>query len=92
MDPRLFERLAQAVEEATRDAEILLPPNVEGVLREAAVRETNPVARGKFANILDKLTKAKDLQVPICQDTDIPAVYLTVPITAELYGAVRKGI
>ena len=57
MDSLLFERLAQAVEDAVREAEIILPPDVEAALRRAANRETNPVARGEFANILDNLLK-----------------------------------
>lgn len=96
MDPLLFERLAQAVEEAVQEAEIILPPDVEAVLRLAAGRETNPVARGEFANILENLSQARDLRVPICQDTGIPVVYLTVPpevpVTAELYEAVAAGV
>ena len=67
MDSLLFERLAQAVEDAVREAEIILPPDVEVALRRAANRETNPVARGEFTNILDNLSKARDLRVPICQ-------------------------
>ncbi len=96
MNPLLFERLASAVFEATRDAEIFLPVDVETALVNAAEKETNPVARGELANILENLRKAKDLSVPICQDTGIPVVYLTVPpevpVTQELYDAVTEGI
>ena len=96
MDSLLFERLAQAVEDAVREAEIILPPDVEAALRRAANRETNPVARGEFANILDNLSKARDLRVPICQDTGIPVIYLTVPptvpVSCDLYDAVADGV
>ncbi|MDV0444322.1 fumarate hydratase [Methanorbis rubei] len=96
MSSLLFERLASAVAEATRDAEIFLPPDVEAALMHAAAAETNPVARGELANILENLDKAKSLSVPICQDTGIPVVYLTVPptvpVTKELYDAISEGI
>ena len=96
MDPLLYERLARAVEEAISDAEIMLPPDVEAAISAAEKRETNPVARGEFANIRENLEKAKDLRVPICQDTGIPVVYLTVPptvpVTTELYEAVAAGV
>lgn len=96
MEPLLYERLAQAVEEAISDAEIHLPPDVETALSAAAKRETNPVARGEFTNIRKNLEKAKELRVPICQDTGIPVIYLTVPptvpITPELYEAIAAGV
>lgn len=96
MDSLLYTRLSRAVVEAIFDAEIVLPPDVDAALRAAAARETNVVAQGEFANILDNLTKAKSLKVPICQDTGVPVVYLTVPpevpVTAELYEAVREGV
>lgn len=96
MEGSLYERLAAAVEEAVADAEIFLPPDVSAAIRSAAERETDPVARGELDNILKNLEKARELRVPICQDTGIPVVYLTVPptvpVTEELYRAVTTGI
>jgi fumarate hydratase subunit alpha len=96
MDPLLFDRLARTIEAVTRDAEIVLPPDVEAALHLAAARETNPVAIGEFANIFANVEMARRLRVPICQDTGIPVVYLTMPpsmpVTADLHHAVEEGI
>jgi tartrate dehydratase alpha subunit/fumarate hydratase class I-like protein len=36
------------------------------VIEQAAAAETNPVARGEFANILTNITMAEKLGVPMC--------------------------
>jgi fumarate hydratase subunit alpha len=88
--------LADATFRAYREAVIRLPPDVMRVIRKAAAAETNPVARGEFANIVKNIMEAERLGVPMCQDTGVPVVYLTippdVPFTAELYASVAEGI
>ena len=58
--------------------------------------ETNPVARGEFANILLNIRTAGERGVPLCQDTGVPVIYLTlpptVPFTQGLYDAVAEGV
>jgi fumarate hydratase subunit alpha len=93
-DP-LLSALADATFQAYRDAVIGLPPDVLRVIEKAAAAETNPVARGEFANILQNVKTAEELGVPLCQDTGVPVVYLTlppdVPLTQGLYEAVAEG-
>jgi len=92
--------LRSAVSDATfrayREAVIRLPPDVLRVIRKAAAAETNPVARGEFANILKNIQEAERLGVPLCQDTGVPVVYLTippdVPLTRGLYEGVAEGV
>lgn len=95
-DPRLLGALADATEKALAEAEIRLPPDVLAVLRRAATAERDTVARQEFANILENITLAGERQVPICQDTGVPVVYLTlppdVPLTPALNDAVREGV
>jgi fumarate hydratase subunit alpha len=94
-DPRA-KALADATFEAYKSAVIRLPPDVLRVIRKAAAAETNPVARGEFANILKNIDIAERLGVPMCQDTGVPVVYLTlpadVPLTQGLYDAVAEGV
>jgi fumarate hydratase subunit alpha len=93
---RIHEALADATFRAYREAVIRLPPDVLRVIEQAAAVETNPVARGEFENILKNITMAEKLGVPMCQDTGVPVVYLTlppeIPLTMELYDAVADGI
>jgi len=88
--------LADATFRAYREAVIRLPPDVLRVIRKAADAETNPVAHNEFANILKNIDEAERLNVPLCQDTGIPVVYLTippdVPLTRDLCHAVTEGI
>ena len=92
----LLSALADATFEAYRKAVIRLPPGVLKVIKKAAAAETSPVARGEFANILKNIDLAEELGVPLCQDTGIPVVYLTlppdVPLTQSLYNAVAEGV
>jgi fumarate hydratase subunit alpha len=94
-DP-VFTALADATFMAYREAAIRLPPDVLKVIRRAAAAETSPVARGEFENILKNIDVAENLDVPLCQDTGIPVVYLTLPpdlpLTQSLYDAVAEGV
>jgi fumarate hydratase subunit alpha len=94
-DP-LHQALADATFEAYRSAVIRLPPDVLRVIKKAAAAETNPVACGEFSNILTNIEVAERLGVPMCQDTGVPVVYLTlppkVPLTQSLYDAVSEGV
>jgi fumarate hydratase subunit alpha len=92
----VLDSLADATFRAYREAVIRLPPDVLRVIRKAAATETNPVARGEFANILENIGEAERLGVPMCQDTGVPVVYLTVtpdvPLTPALYTSIAEGI
>jgi len=94
-DP-VFTALADATFAAYRKAVIRLPTDVLKVIKKAAAAETSPVARGEFENILKNIDVAEELGVPLCQDTGIPVVYLTippdVPLTQSMYDAVAEGV
>ncbi len=94
-DP-LLSALADATFEAYREAVIRLPPDVLRVIKKAAAAETNPVARGEFSNILKNIDVAERLGVPMCQDTGVPVIYLTLPpdlpLSQSLYDAVAEGV
>jgi fumarate hydratase subunit alpha len=92
----IFRALSDATFQAYREAAIRLPLDVLKVIGNAALAETDPVARGEFANILKNIRTAGELGVPMCQDTGVPVIYLTVPpdipLTPELYDAVAEGV
>ncbi|MDD1691504.1 MAG: fumarate hydratase [Methanoregula sp.] len=92
----IHKALADATFHAYREAVIRLPLDVLKVIGNAARAETDPVARGEFANILKNIKTAGELGVPMCQDTGVPVIYLTIPpdvaLTQELYDAVAEGV
>ncbi len=100
MLPPSGEELLAAVSDATcqalREAEIRLPPDVIAALRHAAENETSDIAREELGRILENISLAGRLGVPICQDTGVPVVYLTIPpgipLTAGLLEAVADGV
>lgn len=88
--------LALATADALREAVIYLPPDVKRAIGLAAARETNPAAKGEFENLIKNIAVAEELGVPLCQDTGVPVVYLTlppnVPLTRDMYDAVADGV
>jgi fumarate hydratase subunit alpha len=95
-DSAIHASLANATFQAYREAVIHLPPDVVRVIRRIAAAETNPVAHNEYTNILKNIDEADRLSVPLCQDTGIPVVYLTippdVPLSGDLFDAVSEGI
>jgi len=95
-DTALSDALADATERALREAEIRLPPDVLAVLRRAAAAEKDEIARRELANILENIALAEERRVPICQDTGVPVIYLTLPpdigLSPGLFEGVREGV
>ncbi|MGA2162218.1 MAG: fumarate hydratase [Methanoregula sp.] len=92
----LREALAKATCRAMRDAVIYLPSDVKQAIAKAASSETNAVAQGEYENITKNILVAERLGVPLCQDTGVPVVYLTlppeIPFSQNLFDAVTDGI
>jgi len=95
-DPALSSALADATERGLAEAEIRLPPDVLAALRRAAAAEKDEIARRELGNILENIALAEERQVPICQDTGVPVVYLTlppdIPFTPSIFEGVREGV
>ncbi len=96
MDPSLSLRIADATARAFARAVTTLPPDVEAALAKALDAETDPVARGELENILENIELARRSGLPLCQDTGVPVVYVTlppsVPLEQGLYAAVADGV
>jgi len=95
-EEEMYAALADATFRAMREAVIYLPPDVKRAIRNAATKETDPVARGELENIHKNIAEAEHLGIPLCQDTGVPVVYLTIPATipctTDLFDAVAAGI
>ncbi|MDD1653584.1 MAG: fumarate hydratase [Methanomicrobiales archaeon] len=95
-DPALLEAVARATRDALAEAEVSLPMDVTAALERARSRERNPVARGELDQILANVALAASRKAPLCQDTGIPIVYMTLPAdlpcTVHLHRAVEEGV
>jgi len=93
---KLQEALSAATCRAMREAVIYLPEDVKRALARAGSSETGAVALGEYENITKNIGAAERLGVPLCQDTGVPVVYLTlpsrVPFSPLLFDAVAEGI
>jgi fumarate hydratase subunit alpha len=94
--PRVRAAVAEATARAFHEAEKRLPSDVVAALKRAAGEETGEIARGELENILANIARAEELEVPICQDTGVPVVYISlppdVPLSTELYEGVADGV
>jgi fumarate hydratase subunit alpha len=92
----LFEAIAGATATAIRRAEIEMPPDVLTCLRSAVASETNEIARQELHNICANIEEAERRQIPICQDTGVMVVYLTlppeIPFSSQLNDAIAEGV
>lgn len=95
-DRQLLDAVTKATALAIRDAEIRLPGDVFRAIVRAAGEERSGIARGELANILANIERAEDLQVPICQDTGVFVIYVTIPpgipYTRSLELAIGEGV
>jgi len=101
MDAHGVETLRKAVTDATiaciHDAEVFLPPDVKEAIDASYNAETDPVARGELENIRSNIQIAERLDLPLCQDTGITVIYVTVPADfpvsrEEISSAIREGV
>ena len=95
-DAELLAAVRAATCSAFYSAQTRLPDDVMRALHRASSAESSRIAKGEFSNIMENIIRAGDLGIPICQDTGVPVVYLTVPpdvpVTTALYEAIADGV
>jgi fumarate hydratase subunit alpha len=89
---RLRTAVAQATANALKEAEIHLPDDVKAALRRAYAAEDNPVAKSELEAIFENIKTAESRNVPICQDTGVPVVYITIPPDVPFTDAITEGV
>lgn len=77
-----------------KQAVIELPSDVKKSLENAYEKEEEEIARSNLKAILDNIKIAEKLQIPMCQDTGLPIVFVKLgKVEVEnLYEGVRKGV
>lgn len=88
----------KAIEDTTsdllREAVIKLPEDVKEALKNAYKKEDHEIARLNLKAILDNIKIAKKHQIPMCQDTGLPIVFVKLGDVkvGNLYEGIRKGV
>ncbi len=77
-----------------KQAVIELPVDVEKALEEAYNLEELDIARQNLGAILENIKAARELAIPMCQDTGLPIVFVKLgKVEVEnLYEGIRRGV
>lgn len=88
--------ITKAVEHLCVEANRELPPSLEALVRGAATQETSPIAKPVMEDLARNLDAAREMQVPICQDTGMAVVFAQVGQEVHINGsfedAVNQGV
>jgi hydrolyase, tartrate alpha subunit/fumarate domain protein, Fe-S type len=89
------------VEELVRDlcikANLYLPEDIESCIECNAKKEQSPVGKNVFADILDNMRVAREETIPICQDTGMAVIFMTIGQDVHFVGgslneAINRGV
>ena len=77
-----------------KEAVIKLPDDVKKALEDAYKNEDESIARLNLKAILDNIEAARKLDVPMCQDTGLPIIFVKLgKVEVEnLYEGIRNGV
>jgi fumarate hydratase subunit alpha len=77
-----------------KQAVIELPPDVTRALEESYQKEDHELALLNLEAILKNIRAAREMGIPMCQDTGLPIVFVKMgDVSAEnLYEGIRKGV
>lgn len=91
-----FEDIAAALEKLSIDANLYLPDDMVSAQNAAKTTETDILPLSIFSVMEENLKAAKELKIPICQDTGMAVVFIEigrdVHLNCNLTDAVNEGI
>lgn len=90
-------KITDMIEELCIIANKQLPVDIENCLHNCAKKETNTLGKSVLCNLQKNLEAAKELNLPICQDTGMAVVFLEIGQDVHLFGgdltsAVNEGV
>ena len=89
--------VSRAVEKLCIKANKILPPDLAEKIINSKKAETQALAAGIMGDIAENLEAAKELDIPVCQDTGMAVVFLDIGqdvhfTGGSLYEAVNRGV
>lgn len=88
--------VTKKIKELFIDACSNLPENVMESLKKAKEQEQSPLCKDVFSQIIANAELSKEKQLPLCQDTGVAVVFLTigseVVFDGDIYEAVNEGV
>lgn len=86
------EEISRAVARLCVEANRELPPSLEDRVRRAAREETSPVSGPVMADLCRNLQAAREMEVPICQDTGMAVVFAEVGQEVHINGSFERAV
>lgn len=85
------------VAELCQEANLYLPEGMQELIQQAAQQEESPLCREVLADLCANADCARELGVPICQDTGMAVIFLEIGqdvhfCGGDLYQAVNEGV
>jgi fumarate hydratase subunit alpha len=88
--------IERKVEELCYKANVIIRPDVAGVLRKVYTSEKRPSSREMLKILIENAAIAKKEKLPLCQDTGLAAVFIEMGEDAHIVGrlssAVNRGV
>lgn len=89
--------IKEAVAELCEEANLLLPPMMKEKIESCIPLEESPVCKEVLGDIVRNIDCAKELNVPICQDTGMAVIFLEIGqdvhfTGGSLYKAINEGV
>lgn len=89
--------IEKAVEEIFLKANSVLPESLEECINKSKDKESSPIAKNIFCDMCKNLSVAKELNIPICQDTGMAVLFCELGQDVHITGgdfntAVNNGV
>ena len=84
--------IRDAIEELCISANKILPEDVESARRRAAKRETDPLPMAVMKDLCDNLDAARELDIPVCQDTGMAVVFAEIGQEVHIKGSFEEAV
>ena len=84
--------IRDAIEELCISANKILPEDVELAMRRAAKRETDPLPMAVMKDLCDNLDAARELDIPVCQDTGMAVVFAEIGQEVHIKGSFEEAV
>lgn len=87
----------ETVAELCEEANLFLPEGMQELIGATAEKEESPLCKSVLKDIYDNADCAKELNIPICQDTGMAVIFLEIGqevhfVGGDLYTAINSGV
>lgn len=87
----------ETVARLCEEANLFLPEGMQELIKAAAEKEESPLCKSVLNDISDNADCARELNIPICQDTGMAVIFMDIGqevhfVGGDLYTAINSGV